>query len=63
MCGENSCNVFMLLVMVFLVPIFAMLYKRAVPMLWHVSLLLGLRPVGFSLLFSFSIGSFHCFIL
>jgi hypothetical protein len=46
MCGENSCNVFLLLVMVLTVPIVAVVCMRAVPLLWHVSLLLGLRPAG-----------------
>jgi hypothetical protein len=43
MCGENSCNVFPLLVMVLWVPIFAMLFRRAVLMLWHASMFLELR--------------------
>jgi hypothetical protein len=47
MYGENSCNVFLLLFMVFWVAIFAMLCRRTVPMLWYVSLFLGLWPVGF----------------
>jgi hypothetical protein len=34
-CGENSCNVFLLLFMVLWVPIFATLCMRAVLMLWH----------------------------
>jgi hypothetical protein len=50
MCGENSCNVFLLPFMVLCVPIFVMLYMREVPMLWH--MFLGLRPAGF-LLFHF----------
>jgi hypothetical protein len=37
----------LLLFMVLWVPTFAMLCKRAVLMLWHVSLLRGLKPVGF----------------
>jgi hypothetical protein len=46
MCGENSCNPFLLLLMVLWAPIFEMLSKREVPMLWNASLFLGLRPVG-----------------
>jgi hypothetical protein len=45
---ETSCDVFLLLFMVLWVLIFAMLCKRAVPMLWHVTLFLELRPVGVS---------------
>jgi hypothetical protein len=41
--GENSCNVFQLLFMALWVPIFATLCRRAVLMLWHASLFLGLR--------------------
>jgi hypothetical protein len=51
--GDNSSNVFLLLFMLLWVPIFVMLSKRAVPMLWRVSLFLGLRPVAFSPLFLF----------
>jgi hypothetical protein len=43
MCGETSRNVFLLL---FMVPIFAMLSMRALPMHWHVSMFLELRHVG-----------------
>jgi hypothetical protein len=51
MCGENSCNVFLLLFMVFWVPISAALYRRAVLMLRHAFLFLGLR-FSFLLLFT-----------
>jgi hypothetical protein len=61
--GDNSSNVFLLLFMVLWVPIFAMLSKRAVPMLWHVSLFLGLRPVAFPPLFLFLIGGFYFLLL
>jgi hypothetical protein len=48
MCGENSCNcVFLLLVTVRRALTFAMLCRRAVLLLWHAFLFLGLRPVGF----------------
>jgi hypothetical protein len=43
MCGDSSCNVFLLLFMVLWVPISAMLCRRAVLMLWHAFLFLGLR--------------------
>jgi hypothetical protein len=43
MCRENSCNVFLLLSMVPWVPISATLCRRAVLMLWHAFLFLGLR--------------------
>jgi hypothetical protein len=54
--GEKSGNVLVLLFMVLWVPIFAMLCKRAVLLLWHASLFLGLRHVGdfFSLFFHFA---------
>jgi hypothetical protein len=43
------------------VPIFAMLCKGAVLMLWPASLFLGLIPVGLSPFFSLLIGGdFHC---
>jgi hypothetical protein len=42
-CGEFSCNVFVLLFMVLLVPISAMLCRRGVLMLWHALMFLGLR--------------------
>jgi hypothetical protein len=42
---ENSYNIFLMLSMELWVPIFAMLCKRAVPMLWRASLLLGLMCV------------------
>jgi hypothetical protein len=44
MCGENLCNVFLLLFMVFWVPIiFVTICTRALLMLWHAFLFLGLR--------------------
>jgi hypothetical protein len=43
MCGENSCNVSPLLFMVLWVLISATLWRRAVLMLWHAFLFLGLR--------------------
>jgi hypothetical protein len=43
MCGENSCNGFLLLFMVLRVPIPATLCKRAVLMLWHAFMFLVLR--------------------
>jgi hypothetical protein len=51
MCGESSCNVFLLLFVVLWVPIFATLCRRAVLMVWHAFLFLGLRY--FPLLFFF----------
>jgi hypothetical protein len=47
MCGKNSCNVLLISFMVFWVRIFAALCRRAVLMLWHAFLFLGLRPEGF----------------
>jgi hypothetical protein len=43
MCDVNSCNVFVLLFMVLWVLISATLFKRAVLVLWHAYLFLGLR--------------------
>jgi hypothetical protein len=61
MCDVNSCNVFLLLLMVFWVPISATLFRRAVLMLWHAfRLFLGLR---FFSLFFFLLGGLHCFFL
>jgi hypothetical protein len=62
-CGENSCNVFLLVFMVPWVPTFATLCMRAMLMLWHAFLFLGLRPMGFYPPFSFLIGGFHCLFL
>jgi hypothetical protein len=58
--GENSCNVFLLLFMVFWVAIIATFSWRAVLALWHAFLFLGLRffPPSFFLL-----GGLHCFVL
>jgi hypothetical protein len=52
MCGGSSCDVFMLLFMVLWVPISAMHCRRAVLMLWHAFLFLGLKffPLFFFLL-------------
>jgi hypothetical protein len=47
MCGENSCNVFLLFFMTLWVLIFATLCRRAMLMLWHAFLFLRLRPPGF----------------
>jgi hypothetical protein len=63
MYGEKSCSVFLLLFMVTWVLIFAKLSMRAVLMLWHAFLFLGLRPVGFLPPFSFLLGGFHLFFL
>jgi hypothetical protein len=60
MCGESSCNVFLVLFMVPWVPISAMLCKRAVLTLWHAFLFLGLR---FFPLFFFLLGGLHYFFL
>jgi hypothetical protein len=62
-CGENSCNVFLPLFMLLWVPIFAMPCMRAVPMLWHAFLFLGLRHVWFFPPFSFVVGGFDLFFL
>jgi hypothetical protein len=63
MSGENSCNVFMLLIMILGVLISAILCKRAVFMMWHAFLLHGLRLVGLFPPFSFLLGGFHFFSL
>jgi hypothetical protein len=60
MCGESLCNVFLLVFMVLWVPVSAMLCMRAVLMLWHAFLLLGLR---FFPLFFFLLGGLSCFFL
>jgi hypothetical protein len=57
-CGESSCNVFLLLFMVLRVPISATLCRTATLMLWHAFLFLGLR---FFPLFFFLLGGLHCF--
>jgi hypothetical protein len=46
MCGENSCNVFMMLFMILWVPNSAALRKRAVLILWRAFLFFGLRAMG-----------------
>jgi hypothetical protein len=59
---DLSCNVSMPLFMVLWLLIFTRVCKRAVAMLWHASLLLGLRHVGgFLPIFSFLIGAFDGF--
>jgi hypothetical protein len=64
MCGDNSCNVFLLLLMLLWVLVLAMLCRRAVLMLWHAFLFLGLRPVGiFPLCCSFLLFCFHMFFV
>jgi hypothetical protein len=60
MCGESSCNVFLLLFMALWISISAMLCRRAVLMLWNAFLLLGLR--FFPLVF-FLLGGLCCFFL
>jgi hypothetical protein len=44
-CGENSCNVCVLLFMVLWAHVFEMLCSKATPMLRHASIFLGLRHV------------------
>jgi hypothetical protein len=53
MCGENSCNIFQLLFMVLWVLIPSTLCRRAVLMLWHAFLFLGLISFFFLLFSSF----------
>jgi hypothetical protein len=60
MCDVNSCNVFLLLFMALWVPISTTLFRRAVLMLWHAFLFLGLR---FYPLFFFLLGGLHWFFL
>jgi hypothetical protein len=48
MCGENSNNVSPLFFMVIWVHVFSTLCKRAMLMLWHAFMFLGLRLVGVS---------------
>jgi hypothetical protein len=43
MCDVNSCNVFLLFSMALWVLISATLYRRAVLVLWHAFMFLGLR--------------------
>jgi hypothetical protein len=54
MCGESSCNVFLLLFMALWVPFSAMLYRRALLMLWHAFLFLGLNKFFWSFLLCFA---------
>jgi hypothetical protein len=60
MCVENTCTVFLLLFIVLKVPICATLFKRAVLMLWHAFLSLGLRFFPFSF---FLLDGLRCFFL
>jgi hypothetical protein len=60
MCDVNSRNVFLLLFMALWVPISATLCKRAVLMLWHAFLFLGLRCIP---LFFFLLCGLPCFSL
>jgi hypothetical protein len=60
MCGESPCKVFLLLFMVLWIPISATLCRKAVLMLWHAFLFLGL---GFFPLFFFLLGGLRCFFL
>jgi hypothetical protein len=59
-CGEESCNVFMLLFVVLWVPIFTTLCKKAIPMLWHAFIFLGLKHVDFFPPSSFLLGGLQC---
>jgi hypothetical protein len=59
-CDVNSRNVFLLLFMALWVPISATLLRRAVLVLWHAFLFLGLMV--FPLVF-FLLGGLHCFFL
>jgi hypothetical protein len=61
MCGESSCNVFLLLFMVLWVPISATRCRRAVLMLWHAFLFLGLKFLPLS--FFLRGACLHCFFL
>jgi hypothetical protein len=56
-CGESSCNVFLLLFMVLCAPISVMLCMRAVLRLWHAFLFFGLR---FFPRFLFLLGGLLC---
>jgi hypothetical protein len=60
MCGVSLCNVFLLLFMVLWGPISAMLCRRAVLMLWHAFLFLGLM---FFSRFFFLLGGLCCLFL
>jgi hypothetical protein len=66
MCGENSCNVFLMLFMVLWVPIFATLSRRVVLMLWQAFLFFGLWFAVFFLLAPFclvALTAFSCDLL
>jgi hypothetical protein len=62
MCDVNSCNVFLLLSMALWVLISATLFRRAVPVLWHAFLFLGLRffPPSFLLFCLVASTAFSC---
>jgi hypothetical protein len=60
MCDVNLCNVFLLLFMALWVPISSTLFRRAVLMLWHAFLFLGL---WFFPLFFFLLCGLRCFFL
>jgi hypothetical protein len=61
MCGESSCNVFLMLFTVLWVPISATLCKTAVLMLWHAFMFLGLRLFPFYIFFL--LGGSCCFFV
>jgi hypothetical protein len=61
MCEENSCNVFLLLFMALWVLISATLFRRAMLVVWHACVFLGLR--FFPPFFFFLVGGLHCFLL
>jgi hypothetical protein len=60
MCGGNSCIVFLLLFLVHWVFVSATLCRRAMLMLWHAFMFLGLRFIP---LFFFLLGGLHCLFL
>jgi hypothetical protein len=63
MCGENSCNGFLMLLMVLLVLVIATLCKRAMLILWHAFVFPELRHMGFPLLSPLLLtGGFHYFL-
>jgi hypothetical protein len=55
MCDVNSCNVFLLLSMALWVLISVALFRRAVLVLWHAFLFLGLRFIFFPSFFFFGV--------
>jgi hypothetical protein len=60
-CGDSSCNVFLLLFMVPWVPISVTLCMKAVLVLWHAFLFIGLR--FFPLILFFLLGGLRYFSL